>query len=214
MSSIMNRKEQIRDLMQRIYTAHQEFATAWEASKAANFNNGQPYDIAKLNQKEIDTMLEANHRAYVDARPQEETLYALLREFFDNHLNPLMPAFEVGDSLAIDGILDFVEIDIPAFKLGYEKEYIYGKLKHLSLNESQSNRLRQVAFNLCSRPHYRREINELGRLMIRLADEQFVEELRNLSGSSNEYVQKKAKRMLDVILQGRKDLRKEKMSSI
>jgi len=43
--------------------------------------------------------------------------------------------------------------------------------------------------------------------MIRVADRRFVEQLRSLSGSGNEFVRKRAAKMLGVVLNGRRDLR-------
>jgi hypothetical protein len=119
----MNRKEQMRELMQQIFTAHKEFSTAWDASKSANFKSGETYELFNLSPKEINEMLSANHQAYMDARPKGEKLYGLLKTFFENFLIPVMPPFLEGQNDAIDQILDFLEIDISAFRLGYQKEY-------------------------------------------------------------------------------------------
>ena len=194
--------------MQQMYFAHKEFAAAWETSKSANFNNGKPYNLIELSQEEVSNMFRANHQAYLDASPRNEKLYELLRVFYETYIIPLMPAFESGDKRAIDEMLDFLEIDIPAFKLGYEKEYIYGKLKRLPLDERHRERLRQIALSQCASPYYRRELTDLSRLMIKVGDESLVQKLEKLSESTGEFVRKKALRMLNIILQGRKDLRK------
>jgi uncharacterized protein YacL len=47
----------------------------------------------------------------------------------------------------------------------------------------------------------------MARLMIRLADKPLIQELRRLSEGSDELARQKSKRMLDVILHHREDLR-------
>jgi hypothetical protein len=78
----MRRNEQLRQLMQQLYVAEQEFRSVWESSKARDFNNGQPYNIFELSQEQIDAMFSANHQAYTDAGAEDERRWVLVREFY------------------------------------------------------------------------------------------------------------------------------------
>ena len=110
---------------------------------------------------------------------------------------------------AIDEVLNFLEVDAPAFRTGYSKEWYYRKLKKLELNPTQIERLKTIALNRCASPEYRREDSELRRLMIRLADAKFLQQVLELPGSTNRQVARKRLLMVEVIFVGRKDLRRE-----
>lgn len=123
-----------------------------------------------------------------------------------NELGKYEKDFLAGDSDAIDSIINFLEIDIPAFRSGYAKEKYFRKLKSLSLNENQKERLRNTAFNLCSSDSCRREFRDLVRLMIKIADPDFIGSLKTLEKTSNDIVKFKVKIMSETILQNREDL--------
>lgn len=176
----MNR---FRESVERLYTTHIEFKRAWEAYS--------PYWRTAVEPKEV-----------TDARNK---FLVALDALFDM-LGPLEKPFLAGEAKAIDAVLEFAEVDIPAFRCGYAKQWFFRKLKSLPLNKSQEARLRQLAYNLCRGPNYGREIADMGRLMIRLADKSMIRELRVLAESSDELVRMKSQRMLDVILHHRKDL--------
>lgn len=129
-----------------------------------------------------------------------------LHHLFVAKLTPLRNSFlnDVGSS--IDSVIDFLEIDIPAFRCGYEKEWYLNKLKSLFLNRDQQDRLRTIALDLVSKSHYRREFQDWCRLMIVHADQPFLARLQELSASDEHWVQQKAKRMLDTIANNRRDL--------
>ncbi len=115
--------------------------------------------------------------------------------------------FATGDSDAIDSIINFLEVDIPAFRCGYAKEKYFRKLKSLPLNEAQTERLLNLAFNLCTSNNYRREFRDLRRLMIKIADADFIERLKPLAKESDDIVKFKVKMMSETILQNRQDLK-------
>ncbi len=123
-----------------------------------------------------------------------------------NELEKYEKDFLAGDSEAIDSVINFLEIDIPAFRSGYAKENYLRKLKSLALNENQKKRLRNLAFNLCSSDSYRREFRYLVRLMIKIADADFIEKLKTLEKESHGIIRFKVNKMLIIILQNRKDL--------
>ena len=108
--------------------------------------------------------------------------------------------------MAVNEIISFLEADFAAFRSGYSKERYYRKLKSLKLSANQIGRLQEIALKRCASAEHRREDSELRRLMIRLADSEFVERIRGLHDSPNPHVQRKETLMLEVILRGRKDL--------
>lgn len=177
----MNR---FRELVERLYVAHTEFQRVWKAYS--------PYCMTTKEPQEV-----------TDARNKS---WAALDSLFEK-LEPVERPFLAGDPKSIDTVLEFAEVDIPAFRCGYAKQWFFRKLKSLPLNETQEARLRHLAYNLCRGPNYGREIADMGRLMIRLADKPLIRELQTLAESSDELVRRKSRRMLDVILHHRADLR-------
>ncbi len=133
----------------------------------------------------------------------------IFRKAFENLFNELEKYekdFLAGDSEAIDSIINFLEIDIPAFRCGYAKEKYFRKLKSLSLNENQKERIYNLAYNLCQSDSYRREFRDLVRLMIKIADADFIQKLKTLEEKSDDIVKFKIKIMSETILQNREDL--------
>jgi hypothetical protein len=155
-----------------------------------------------------------NQKAHGATKKELETLNSKLNFFYETVLGPLADRFLAGDSGAINEVLNFLEVDVPAFRTGYSKEWYYRKLKALKLEPDQIERLREIAVKRCASPEYRREDGELRRLMIRLADIDFLREVAELPESPNAYARRKKSLMLEVVLRGRKDLRKEVGESI
>ena len=162
---------------------------------------------AKQNFKE--TLKKFGH-GFRKTEPKEITaarnIYRKAFEDLFNELGKYEKDFLAGDSEAIDSIINFLEIDIPAFRCGYAKEKYFRKLESLSLNENQKEKLRNIAFNLCSSDSYRREFRDLVRLMIKIADADFIEKLKTLEKTSNDVIKFKIKMMSETILQNREDL--------
>jgi hypothetical protein len=131
---------------------------------------------------------------------------------FVGHLDPLRRDFEANPLRAVDDVIHFLEIDIPAYRCGYEKEWYLGKLKSVSLTSEPQSRLKGIALDLVSKPHYRRESRDWSRLMIVVADEPFVASLQTLSNSPEHFVQQNARRMLKTVLENRPDLRADESS--
>ena len=172
-----------RELVERVHVAHTDFTKAWKTAPHGHASK-EPQDVTETRVK------------------FRQALNALFVK-----LEPLEQAFLAGDPQAIDAILDFSEVDIPAFRCGYAKQKYFRKLKSLSLNKAQEERLRRLAYDLCRSPNYGREITDLARLMIRLANDPLIRELQQLSRDTDDRVRKKSQRMLDVILHNRVDLR-------
>jgi len=99
-----------------------------------------------------------------------------------------------------------LEVDIPAFRSGYSKEWYYRKMKRLALSEKQTRRPREIALDRCASHEYRREDSGLRRLMIQLADFQFLERVAAIPAKNGSPVDGHKNRMREVILQGREDL--------
>lgn len=174
----------LRQLMQNLFDKHSEFHK----------------EFAKGNR-------------WIEKGKERSEIVIARNQFFDalNHLfvakfDPLRKAFLRNTNGSIDEVIDFLEIDIPAFRCGYEKEWYLGKLKSVSLNQNQRDRLKNIAIELASKPHYRRELRDWGRLMIVLADDPFVINLRTLSDSEDHFVQQNSRRMLKTVLENRRDL--------
>ena len=180
----------LRELMQNLYDAHREFKKAFQDS-IANWKGKEPLEVSSSRDKFWDALI-------------------LL---FGEIIEPLHDAFLADKITVLDDVIDFLAIDIPAFRCGYEKEWYLRRLKSLPLSEAQKARLKTIALDLSRKPDYRREFYDWAKLMIVLADKPFVDELETLLESSDEFVQKKVKRMLTVILENRKDLRRKKLVS-
>jgi hypothetical protein len=179
--------QRYRELLKNIQNAHAAQSAAYKKARSS---------------------LGTNSRAYAATKKELEALYTHLGFFYKNVLGPLADPFLAGDSNAIDEVLNFLEVDVPAFRTGYSKEWYYRKLKRLELNPTQIERLRTIALNRCASPEYRREDSELRRLMIRLADIEFLRRVAEMPDSKNPHIARKKKLMVQVILVGRKDLRK------
>lgn len=169
-------------LMTSAYLAHKEFHSTWDKYYS---------DTTKPEPREVTV-----------ARDRfDEQHYRLF-----NHISKYVKGFFAGDPSAIDAILDFLETDIPAFRCGYVKEKFFRRLKSMSLNSAQTERVRNLALELCKTESYRREFRDLVRLTIKLADTAFVGRIRGLVESSDGIVKFKSQLMLSTILSNRKDL--------
>ncbi|HET9801907.1 MAG TPA: hypothetical protein VFP96_01600 [Candidatus Acidoferrum sp.] len=182
----MPNEERYRELLENIREAHAEHKRIWEDKKRRTKNNT---------------------KAYAAADAANRVLILRLRELYETALTPRRAAFLKGNSQAVDEIISFLGVDVPAFRTGYDKEWYYRKLKKLSLSEEQIATLRRIALARCASNEYRREDSELRRLMIRLADMEFLEEVAAIASKKASRVEGHKRRMLQVVLAGRKDLR-------
>ncbi len=109
----------------------------------------------------------------------------------------------------IENALNFCEIDVLAFHTGYVKASFYQVLKRLDFTKSQKVRICRLGLLYVEWPGQRREMRELARLLIVVADEGFVLELKEISESSTDKnSRRKANIILYKILNSRIDLRK------
>jgi len=115
--------------------------------------------------------------------------------------------FLAGNEAAIDRIIAFIEVDVPAFRSGYAKEWYYDKLKNMFLNAKQKNRLKAYALDLLRAPNYRREWSNLCHLLIAISDQEFLGEVKKIaSEGSTDKIRLRASRTVDRIINSRHDL--------
>ena len=174
-----------RELMQNLYVTHREFKKEWATWERVGLNGKEPKEVTLTRDKFWDS----------------------LNILFGIKIEPLHDAFLADSISAINDVIDFLEIDIPAFRCGYEKEWYLRRLKSLPLNEMQKKRLKTIALDLCRKPDYRREFTDWARLLVMLADDTFIAQLQSLLKSPDEFVRKKNERMLSMIIENRKDLK-------
>lgn len=182
--------KRLRHLLQDVYNTHVEFHK----------------EIAK------------GHRWVEKGRERSEIVVARARFhdslniLFVSKLDPLRNSFLADPQSSVDEVIDFLEIDIPAFRCGYEKEWYLRKLKSIELSEYQCNRLRIIAFTLIGDMKFRREFRDWCRLMAVLANKVFLEQLQVFSTNENYHVKQKANWMIDSIINTRRDLHRNPQS--
>jgi hypothetical protein len=169
--------------MNSVYKAHRDFHAAWSTRYRKPRTQPEPVEVT-------------NCRNYFFV--QLDRLFNELAKYEENFFN--------GKPEAIDAILNFLEVDIPAFRCGYAKEKFFRRLKSLPLNSIQEKRILDLAYKLCQTNTYRREFRDLVRLTIKLADKEFVERIESLRKNSGGKVKFKSELLLDTIRNNRKDL--------
>lgn len=108
----------------------------------------------------------------------------------------------------IDRAIDFCELDIRGFRMGYLKAELFQILKRLTLSKSQKVRVQELGIAYIKWPGNRRELEQLARLLIVVADSKYVLALKSLAEESELKNQRgKAHMFLYVILNSRMDLR-------
>jgi hypothetical protein len=175
-------KEKFTSLMKQSVIAHQKFKR--ECAKWGKFSNIEPNEVT-LARIDFDN---ANDDVFDEISKFE-------KEFFTKQTES-----------SINSVIAFCEIDIPAYRCGYAKQIFFKKLKVIPLNEKQKKRLMELALDVCSTLTCRVEIKELTRIILKIADKEFVEKLTALTLSSQVLVKLKSKRMLERLQNHRKDL--------
>ena len=105
-------------------------------------------------------------------------------------------------------MIDFLSVDVPCFRCGYEKEWYLRRLKSVSLSTDQHQRLKSIALDMARGRDrdFRREFKEWCRLMIVLADERFLTELKDAAAAPMETGRNRPKRMLQTVMRHQSDL--------
>jgi len=192
----------LQTLMTNIADAHQRFVEVWETAKAEELRRRglRPEESLALPAEEL---WQVNNVAYTAAARDAAERDRLLRELFG--LLPPDPA--TTDANGIDAILEFLEVDVLAHRCGYTKAWYYHRLKRVQLTPKQVERLRRHCLDVCSAKGNRPEISKLARLMVRHADAPLITDLSALVKGKSEFARRKARKVLQVILNGRPDLR-------
>src|ERR1043165_2465428 len=134
--------------MAQSFDAHSQSRTTWSKAKAEVVG-----DI-KLGTPEYYA---ANRHAYSVATPQMDRVKQLLTELFWGELAEVDKAFLTGNPEAVSKVIDFLEVDIPAFRCGYAKEWYLRRLKSLPLSDKHRLRLKSLALSICGSATFRRE---------------------------------------------------------
>ena len=83
-----------------------------------------------------------------------------------------------------DGLIDFLTIDAPAFRVGYKKEYFLRKMKNIILNEKQKQVIKEFIFTLLQLDGYRRELKDFAKLSYTWFSETEMEDIYKLKESA------------------------------
>ena len=202
----MKPRRRYRKLMEEIRQAHLEFKQVWESVRADELaKQGVKIGKGRRPNEGWRNVWDANRVAYRAAQSKADRRDELLILLFDE-----LPfeEFMRGESAAIDAILDFLEIDVMAFRCGYAKEDCLRVLKRFDLTPQQVERLKRLTLAMCQFRGQRRELADLTRLMIPLADQNFLRDLEDLSLNVDDlHNKRKVERVLKVILHNRPDLK-------
>lgn len=179
--------ERYRELLENVRRAHLDFKNAY---RFANGSRGK------------------NSKGRGKAEAELEELYKHLR-ILGGLLEDIRKRVADGSSQAVDDLIEYLAVDIPAFRSGYAKERFYRQLKKIPLTQAQIDRLRDIAIARCASNEYLRDDSELRRVMIRLADLDFLNRVAVIPAPSGSRIEVHKRRMFQIILTGRKDLREQ-----
>lgn len=179
-------------LMQESYLAHKQFKDElklWQSGKTKKNKR------AKGN-AEPESVKDARNNFLLKI----DNLYGL-------KIEPLEVKFRQNPKRAFDELIEFLSVDIAAFRCGYAKECFLRWLKNTELSSTEVVRLQQVAIKMCETDNVRREFRRWCRLMIKLADAEFVQQLESLLQNENKFTRLKSKWMIELIQKHRIDLK-------
>ncbi|HQU84133.1 MAG TPA: hypothetical protein PKY59_13445 [Pyrinomonadaceae bacterium] len=125
---------------------------------------------------------------------------------FDGRLVPLESRFKINPQSAVDEIIDFLAVDIPAFRCSNYKEFFLKKLQEVKLTPAQEQRIINVFIKLCKTRTMPREFQSWCELVLAFADLDIVDDLMILSRSTNNYTKTKSKLMMEMIFKDRKEV--------
>lgn len=179
--------------MQEAYLAHRNFKDEW--------NNWQSGKLKKTKKSSGNVEPES-------VRNARNNFFQKLDALYSSKLEPLEKKFRANPKSAIDELVEFLSVDITAFRCGYAKEVFLQWLKHTELTSKEIKQFQQIAIKMCETNNVRREFRRWCRLMIKLADVDFVAELKSLSESENHLARIKSKWMIKLIQKHRTDLKK------
>lgn len=181
-----------RESMLDVYLAHCSFSKEYR-----NWRDGKLKKVKSLNASAEPESVKIARNLFLQK----------LDTLFGSKIEPLETKFCENSNAALDELVEFLSVDIPAFRCGYAKEVFLQLLKNSVLTEKQVTNVRKVAIEICTTNNVRREFRRWCRLMIKLADAEFVFSLKELLNSENLYTRLKSKWMIELIRKHRLDLR-------
>lgn len=188
----MPSRERYRELLENVRRAQLDFKNEYRLPKGSR---------------------DKNSKGRRKAEAELEKLYKPLRILY-GLLEDIRKRLADGSSQAVDDLLEYLAVDIPAFRSGYAKEGFYRQLKKIPLTQAQIDRLRDITIARCASAEYRRDDSELRRLMIGLSDIDFLNRIGAIPSSPGSRIERHKRRMFEVVLGGRKDLRKSLQAGI
>ena len=94
-------------------------------------------------------------------------------------------SLKAGDIRGVEPAITFLKADVYESRSGYLKEYLWRYLNRVPLSDRQRQRLLEVARKYLAR-RMTREFRSMCRLVHRIADEEFVIDVRSLAESAND----------------------------
>ena len=178
--------------MNESYLAHEYFKNEW-----ADWRNGR---LKKSKKQGGNVEPESVTKARNQFHQKNENLFVL-------KIYPLEKKFRQNPHSALAELFEFLSVDIAAFRSGYAKEVFLQWLKRIELTESERKKIQQIALKMCETEIIRREFRRWCRLMIKLADADFVLKLTDLIKDGELFTRLKAMWMIELIKKHRADLR-------
>lgn len=178
--------------MQKSLTAHQNFKNVWRdwrSGKLKDAKGVKPHTEPKSVREARNKFLAAND------------------ELFNLRIEPLEKRFKVDASESLDEVLEFLSIDLSAFRCGYAKEFFLKWLKQTNFSVNEIEKIKSLIIEVCETKSFRREFRRWCRLAIKIADENFVERLQKVTKDENHFARVKSRWILEAIRQNRLDLR-------
>lgn len=182
----MPSRDRYRELLENVYRAHLDFKKEFHSTKRGRGKNAKGRRKAEAELEEFNKHLGILNHLLEDLRKRVQS----------------------GGTQAIDDLIEYLAVDIPAFGSGYAKEKFYRQLTGATLTEDQISKLRDIAVARCASTEYRRDDSELRRVMIRLADLNFLNRVAAIPAFPESRIEWHKRRMFQVVLGGRKDLRR------
>lgn len=178
--------------MEESFLAHQNFKKVWR-----DWQSGKLKDAKGLKPR-------TEPKSVTESR---DLFWAKNDLLFGSKIEPLEKRFEENPNESLDEILEYLSVDIPAFRCGYAKEYFLKWLKQADFSAGEIKKIQGLIIEVCETKSFRREFRRWSRLAAKIADANFVNDLQKLTQSENRFARIKSSWILETILQNRLDLR-------
>lgn len=183
-----------QQLMSEAYSANQNFKKEW-----SDWRNGK---LKKSKKKKTSGNFEPESvtKARNDFWQKNDLLFV-------RKILPLEEKLRADFHSAFAELIEFLSVDIPAFRCGYAKEIFLQLLKQNDLTKAEIEDVQQVALKMCETENVRREFRRWCRLIIRFADEDFILKLQTVAENKHLFPQLKSKWMIEALKKHRPDLK-------